>query len=98
MGVSPTSVNDIFKFADNTYNLRNIIQLIKQHTTESASRICLKYLDDIWNLIPNEIKTVNVLDAFRNKIKKLIFQDCPYWLDLHYSSWFPLAVRVILHF
>ena len=42
-GVSPTSVNDIFKFADNIYNLRNVIQLIRSHTTQSVDIIYLKY-------------------------------------------------------
>ena len=72
-GLSPVLMNDIFKLRDEqTYNLRKLSQFYRPKVnsvyngTESVSFLGLI----IWDLVPNELKDIGNLAAFKKAIKK----------------------------
>ena len=77
--MAPEFLNEIFKERTIQYNLRGnnpfYIRRVNSvyHGTESLSFLGPK----IWDLVPNEIKTSESLDIFKNKIKKWIPVNCP---------------------
>ena len=79
-GLSPVLMNDIFKRrGEQTYNLRKHSQFYRPKVncvyngTESVS-----FLGPIiWNLVPNELKDIENLAAFKKAIKKWSPEKCP---------------------
>ena len=78
--LSPTIMNRAFKLkSDSCYNLRQILQfsrsLVKSvyHGTESISYLGPK----IWDILPDDYKTIQNLDTFKIKIKKWKPENCP---------------------
>ena len=78
--LSPPIMNRVFKLnSDSRYNLRQISQfsrpLVKSvyHGTESISYLGSK----IWDILPDECKTIQNLDTFKIKIKKWKPENCP---------------------
>ena len=72
-GLSPVLMNDIFKLrGEQTYNLRKLSQFYRPKVnsvyngTESVSFLGPK----IWDLVPNELKDIGNLSAFKKAIKK----------------------------
>ena len=72
-GLSPVLMNDIFKLrGEKTYNLRKLSQFYRPkinsvyNGTESVSFLGPK----IWHLVPNELKDIGYLAAFKEAIKK----------------------------
>ena len=72
-GLSPVLMNDIFKLrGEQTYNLRKLSQFYRPKVntlyngTESMSSLGPK----IWDLVPNELKDIGNLAAFKKTIKK----------------------------
>ena len=72
-GLSPVLMNDIFKLTGKqTYNLRKLSQFYRPKVnsvyngTESVSFLGLI----IWDLVPNELKDIGNLAAFKKAIKK----------------------------
>ena len=78
--LSPTNMNRVFKLnSDSHYNLRQISQFFKSlvksvyHGTESISHLGPK----IWDILPDDYKTIQNLDTFKIKIKKWKPEDFP---------------------
>ena len=72
-GLSPVLMNDIFKLrGEQTYNLGKLSQFYRAkvnsiyNSTESVSFLGPK----IWDLVPNELKDIGNLSAFKKAIKK----------------------------
>ena len=88
-GLSPVLMNDIFKLrGEQTYNLRKLSQFYRPKVnsvyngTESVS-----FLGPIiWDLVPNEVKDIGNLAAFKKAIKKWSPERCPCSLCKVYSS------------
>ena len=79
-GLSPVLMNDIFKLrGEQTYNLRKLSQFYRPKVntlyngTESMSSLGPK----IWDLVPNELKDIGNLAAFKKAIKKWSPEKCP---------------------
>ena len=77
--LSPPIMNRVFKLnSDSCYNLRQILQfsrsLVKSvyHGTESISYLGPK----IWDILPDDYKTIQNLDTFKIKIKKWKPENC----------------------
>ena len=73
-------MNRVFKLnSDSRYNLRQILQFFKSliksvyHRTESISYLGPK----IWDILPDDYKTIQNLDTFKIKIKKWKPENCP---------------------
>ena len=66
-GLSPILMGDIFKLrVEQTYNLRKLSQFSVYNGTKSVSFLGLI----IWDLLPNELKDIGNLAAFKKAIKK----------------------------
>ena len=79
-GLSPVLMNDIFKRrGEQTYNLRKHSQFYRPKVnsvyngTESVSFLGAT----IWDLVPNELKDIGNLAAFKKAIKKWSPEKCP---------------------
>ena len=79
-GMSSDIMSEIFQLRENTYyHLRHTWQFMAHpiHSVynpfESASHLGPK----IWELIPPEIKAIEFLEGFKEKIKKWKPNDCP---------------------
>ena len=78
-GHSRDIINDIFKFRENTYNLRNF------HIFQTKNPCPLKYgLDAIpycasqlWQQLPIDNREAAYLNLFKNRIKTWKCEDCP---------------------
>ena len=72
-GLFPVLMNDIFKLrGEQTYNLRKLSQFYrpKVHSVYNDTE-SLSYLGPIiWDLVPNELKDIGNLAAFKQAIKK----------------------------
>ena len=78
--LSPPIMNGFFKLnSDSRYNLRQISQFSRSlvrsvyHGTESISYLGPK----IWDILPDDYKTIQNLDTFKIKIKKWKPENCP---------------------
>ena len=88
-GLSPVLIDDISKLrVEQTYNLRKLSQYYRPKVnsvyngTESVS-----FLGPImWELVPNELKDIENLAAFRKAIKKWSPEKCPRRLSKVYIS------------
>ena len=88
-GLSPVLKNDIFKLrGEQTYNLRTLSQFHRPREnsvyngTESVS-----FLGPIiWDLVPNELKNIGNLAAFKKAVKKGSAEKCPCRLCKVYIS------------
>ena len=81
--LSPTNMNRVFKLnSDSHYNLRQISQFFKSlvksvyHGTESISHLGPK----IWDILPDDYKTIQNLDTFKIKIIKWKPENCSFRL------------------
>jgi len=78
-GIAPKILSDLFKVKENNYSLRNqsyfLIPNVRTvlNGTESISFLGPK----IWNIVPDELKTLENLETFKTKIKNWIPEDCP---------------------
>ena len=75
MGVSPKTMNEIFRFSKKFfYSLRNGIKLEKPSmNTVHFERVSTVYLGKkIQKLISENIKPSESIDIFKSKIKKLV--------------------------
>ena len=77
--ISTKILNDIFLQKINSYDLRNKSTFESRkvnsvyHGTESLSFLGPK----IWDLVPPEMKEIECLEVFKNKIKSFTFSNCP---------------------
>ena len=79
-GMFPNVMSEIFQLRENIhYHLRHTSQSMAHpihsvyHGSESASYLGPK----IWKSIPQEIKTIESLAGFKEKVKKWKPNDCP---------------------
>ena len=78
--LSPPIMNGVFKLNSNSrYNLRQILQFSRSlvklvyHGTE-----CISYLGPkIWDILPDDYKTIQNFDTFKIEIKKWKPEICP---------------------
>ena len=73
-------MNSVFKLnSDSHYNLRQISQFSRSltksvyHWTESISYLGPK----IWDMLPDDYKTIQNMDTFKIKIKNWKAKNCP---------------------
>ena len=88
-GLPPVLMNDIFKLrGEQTYNLRKLSEFYRPKVnsiyngTESVSFLGPM----IWDLVPNELKDIGNLSAFKKAIKKWSPEKCPFRLCKVYIS------------
>ena len=79
-GLSPPLMNNIFKLKEeNPYNLRHVSEFSRPlinsvyHGTESISFLGPK----IWDMLPEKLKNIETLDAFKKEIKTWKPDNCP---------------------
>ena len=78
-GLSPELMNDVFEVIEKPYSLRTTshFRSRKIRTTkygiETPSYLCPK----LWNLVPNEYKTIESLADFKAKIKTQVPEKSP---------------------
>ena len=78
-GLAPPIMSDLFITRENNYNLRNFQEL------ESSLRRTVKFGTEtisyrgpqIWNLIPERIRTLETLNKFKKEIKSWKCDACP---------------------
>ena len=77
--IAPEIMKKLFAPKMSSYDLRNNDSFKRRrvnsvwHGTESVSYLGPK----IWDLVPNEIKESESLNAFKFKIKRWISEECP---------------------
>ena len=77
--IAPIFLNEIFKERNIQYNLKGNSSFISRnvnsvyHGTESLAFLGPK----IWDLVPDEIKTSENINIFKDKIKKWVPENCP---------------------
>ena len=78
-GLAPKIISDIFKLSNPTYNLKNKRDFVSDHVemvylgTESLSYLGPK----LWDLLPQDLKTLTSLTEFKSHVKKWVPQNCP---------------------
>ena len=78
-GLAPPIMSDLFVTWENSYNLRNFQEL------ESSLRRTVKFGTEtisyrgpqIWNLIPERLRTLETLNKFKKEIKSWKCDACP---------------------
>ena len=93
MSISPKIINEIFRFIKNSvHSLRNGIQLEKPsiYTVHFRSESTVYLGAKILELIPENIKSSELADIFKSKIKKLgsINLSMLTMQDMHLLCWF----------
>ena len=88
IGINPEIMKEIFQFYESSYNLSNSSSLKRnsvktvRYGTETVSHLG----PIIWNLLPNEMKTIDSLHNFKMKIKEWTTDACPCRLCKTYIS------------
>ena len=80
MGISPKIMNEIFRFSKNSvYSLRSSIQPEKPsiNTVQFGSESTVYLGAKIWELIPENIKSSELVEIFKSKIKKWVPEIFP---------------------
>ena len=86
--LSPPIVADLFEVRQNNYNLKHrsyfSMPNVKSvyHGSESLSKLGPR----IWNLVPDTLKQLDVINSFKTEIKKWKPSDCPYRLCKSYVA------------
>ena len=78
-GLSPPIVKDLFKTRENVFNIRNFQTFATntKHTTKYGTETITYRAPQLWNQLPDDIKSSTSLSVFRNKIKSWNFENCP---------------------
>ena len=71
--------SDIFKLSNPTYNLRNKRDFVSNHVkTVHFGTESLPYLGPkLWDLLPQDLKTLTSITQFKSLVKKWVPQNCP---------------------
>ena len=78
-GLSSELMNDVFEFIEKPYSLRATSHFRSRkirptkYGIETPSYLVAKF----WNLVPNEYKTIESLEEFKEKIKTCVPKNCP---------------------
>ena len=77
-GLSPELVNDVFEFIEKPYSLRTTshFRSRKIRTTRYGIETPSYLGPKLWNLVPNECKTIESLEDFKAKIKTWVPKNC----------------------
>ena len=78
--ISPMLINEIFQFFENpVYELRSAVHLPSRnsHTVFFGTESIINLGANLWNMVPENIKTSETLSVFKSKIK--------YWTPNHCS-------------
>ena len=78
--ISPMLINEIFQFFENpVYELRSVVHLPSRnsHTVFFGTESIINLGANLWNMVPENIKTSELLSVFKSKIK--------YWTPNHCS-------------
>ena len=72
-------MNDSFKFIEKPYSLRTTphFRSRKIRTTKYGIKTPSYLGPKLWNLVPNEYKTIESLANFKAKIKTWVAENCP---------------------
>ena len=72
-------MNDVFEFIEKPFSLRTTLQIrLRKICTTKYGIETPSYLDPkLWNLVPNEYKTVESLEDFKGKKKTWVPENCP---------------------
>ena len=78
-GLSPELMNDVFEFIEKPYSLRTTshFRSRKIRTTKYGIETPSYLGPKLWNLVPNEYKTIESLEDFKAKIKTWVPENCP---------------------
>ena len=78
-GLSPPIMNDIFFSRQNIYNLRKFQELStsSKNTVNFGTETISYRGPQLWNLIPDNIKSEPTLELFKKKIRKWKCEPCP---------------------
>ena len=81
-GSSPELMNDVFKFIEKAYSLRtnSHIRWRKIRTTKYGIETPSYLGPKLWNLVPNEYKTIKSLEDFKAKIETWVPENYTYRL------------------
>ena len=81
-GLSPEIMNDVFEFIEKPYSLRTTshFRSRKIRTTKYGIETPSYLGPKLWNLVPNEYKTIESLADFQAKIKTWVPEICPWRL------------------
>ena len=76
--LSPELMNDVFEFIEKPYSLRTTLHFRSRKIRTTKYGIETPYLGPkLWNLLPNEYKTIESLQDFKAKIKTWVPGNCP---------------------
>ena len=72
-------MNGVFEFIEKTYFLQTAshFRSRKIHTTKYGIETPSYLRPKLWNLLPNDYKTTESLEAFKAKIKTWVPENCP---------------------
>ena len=78
-GLSPELMNDVFGFIEKPYSLQTTshFRLRKIRTTIYGIETPSYFGPKLWNLVPNEYKTIESLADFKAKIITWVPKNCP---------------------
>ena len=78
-GLSPELMNDVFEFIEKPYSLRTTshFRSRKIRTTKYGIETPSYLGPKLWNLVPNEYKTIESLADLKAKIKIWVPENCP---------------------
>ena len=90
-GLSPELMNDVFEFIEKPYSLRttSYFRSRKIRTTKYGIETSSYLGRKLWNLVPNEYKTIESLADFKAQIKVWVPENWPcrlYKTYIHYLS------------
>ena len=81
-------MNDIFQPKTVSYNLKSQNDFTRPNVNSEYFGInSLRYMAaKVWDMVPNDIKNVNDIESFKNKIRKQKPVNCHCKLCLNYDS------------
>ena len=84
--ISPDVINSLFEFTNKNYNLRNasVLKRKRYSTVDYGIESLLSLAPKIWELVPDSIREVKILWIFKNKLKALKTNKCPWQLFKNY--------------
>ena len=78
-GLSPELINDVFEFIEKPYSLgtTSYFRSRKIRTIKYGIETPSYFGPKLWKLVPNEYKTIESLEDFKEKIKDWVPENCP---------------------
>ena len=76
--IAPTVVSELFSFSNVNYNLRSGSQFhqLSANTVWNGQETISYLGQDIWNMVPEEMKQKSSLFAFKREIKQWVPNNC----------------------